>query len=62
MYKEWWCAQYEEICFELFGKEYWELSTAERKELDAKANDMIRDRFADLCDAAHERAKYEGLR
>lgn len=50
MNKEWWTEKYDEICRELYDCEPWQLTILQRIEFDLKANEIIRDRWADLVD------------
>ena len=54
MHKEWWCEQYEDVCFGMFGKQSWELTLMEKCLLDSLANNLIADRWAALADRAKD--------
>jgi hypothetical protein len=61
-YKEIFQEKYEELAFELFGaEEYWKLTDEQSKVCGEKAMEAATDYYADLIDAAHERAKYQRL-
>lgn len=50
MNKEWWCEQYDAICFELYGCEPHELTISQRIEFNLRANEIIANRAADIGD------------
>lgn len=50
MNKEWWCEQYDAICFELYGCEPHELTILQRIEFNLRANEIIANRAADIGD------------
>ena len=61
-YKDWFNERYAELAIEKYDREYWELSQAEQDELGRIVTGEATDYYADRIDAAHEEAKYRGIK
>ena len=55
--KEWTQERAYELASELYGKEFYDLSTTLQEKVYAQANDEYTDVYADWCDRVYERVK-----